>query len=67
MAKKTFIVGHPKQFLKVDGKLKHVVKGTEVTMDEKHAASLVKQGKLLVKGSGKKVDIETEDKKEVVE
>jgi hypothetical protein len=64
MAKKTFIVGHPNQYLKVDGKLARVKKGTEVTMEEKHAASLVKQGKLLVKGQNKAVDVGGETKPE---
>jgi len=61
MAKKQFIVGHPNQYLKVDGKLARVKKGTEVTMEEKHAASLVKQGKLLVKGEGKKVNVGSDE------
>ena len=67
MAKKTFVVTHPKLYLKVEDekgnkKLALIAKGTEVTMDAKKAASLVKQGKILVKGSGKKVTIEDEDK-----
>jgi len=60
MAKKTFIVAHPKQFLKVDGKLAHVKKDSEIVMEEKHAASLVKQGKLLVKGAKPKVEVGSE-------
>jgi len=57
MAKKTFVVTHPKLSMKVDGKLKHVKPGTEFSMDEKNAASLLKQGKILVKGQGKKVEV----------
>lgn len=57
MAKKTFIVTHPKLYMKVKGRLTHVETGTEVSLDEKHVESLLKQGKVLVKGQGKKVDI----------
>lgn len=64
MAKKTFIVTHPNLYMRVKGKLAHVKKDTELSMDEKHAESLIAQGKVLVKGQGKKVDIETEDNSE---
>lgn len=65
MANKTFIITHPKLFLKVETevngkkvkKLTRMAKGAEVKMDAKSAASLVKQGKLLVKGSEKAVTI----------
>lgn len=57
MAKKMFIVGHPNLYLKVDGKLDRVKKDSEVSMEPKAAASLVKQGKLLVKGQAKAVDV----------
>lgn len=57
MAKKTFIVTHPKLYMKVKGKLAHVETGTEVSLDEKYAESLLKQKKVLVKGQGKKVDV----------
>lgn len=57
MTKKTFVVTHPKLYMKVEGKLAHIENGTEVSLDEKHAASLLKQGKVLVKGQGKKVDV----------
>lgn len=72
MAKKTFVVTHPKLYLKVEDekgnkKLALIAKGTEVTMDAKKAESLVKQGKILVKGSGKKVTINDEDKKDKTE
>lgn len=53
MAKKTFIVNHPKQYLRVNGKLQAVKLGSEVSMEEKHAESLCKQGKLLAKGKAK--------------
>lgn len=52
MAKKTFIVAHPKLHLAVEAegkrKLVHVAKGTEYTCEEKHVESLVSQGKLVV-------------------
>jgi len=57
MAKKLFVVAHPKLTLKVDGKMKRMVKDSEITMDEKHAQSLLKQGKLLVKGENKPVTV----------
>jgi hypothetical protein len=57
MAKKTFVVTHPKLYLKVDGKLKQIKPGTELSMDAKSAASLLKQGKILEKGQEKKVEI----------
>ena len=57
MAKKTFIVTHPKLYMKVGGKLAHIETGTEVEMEEKQAASLLKQGKVLVTGQGKKVEL----------
>lgn len=60
MAKKTFVVTHPKLYMRVDGKMTQVENGTEVSMDAKSAASLLKQGKILAKGSGKKVNIEDE-------
>jgi len=61
MVKKTFIVTHPKLYMMVKGKLAHVEKGTELSMDEKHAQSLIDQGKVLVKGQGKKVDVGSEE------
>lgn len=63
MAKKTFVVTHPKLYMKVKGKLAHVEKGTEVSMEETDAKSLVHQGKILVKGEGKKVTIESKTEK----
>ena len=57
MAKRAFVVTHPKLYMKVEGKLAHVETGTEVSLDEKHAESLLKQGKVLVKGEGKKVEV----------
>ena len=57
MAKKTFIVAHPKHYMKVKGKMINIEKGTEVTMEEKDAKSLVKQGKLLAVGAKKKVAV----------
>lgn len=57
MANRSFVVTHPKLYMKVEGKLAHVEKGTEVSLEEKHAASLLKQGKVLVKGEGKKVEV----------
>lgn len=58
MAKKTFVVTHPKLYLKVKGKLALIPKDSELSMEPKAAASLIKQGKILVKGEGKKVQIE---------
>tara|TARA_R110002051_G_scaffold324424_2_gene421619 strand:+ start:20517 stop:20699 length:183 start_codon:yes stop_codon:yes gene_type:complete len=58
MAKKTFIVTHPKLYMKVDGKLAHIETGTELSMEENSAKSLLTQGKILVKASGKKVNVE---------
>lgn len=57
MAKKTFVVTHPKHYMKVKGKMIHIEKGTEITLEEKAAESLVKQGKILVTGSRKKVSV----------
>jgi len=57
MAKKTFIVAHPKHYMKVKGKMIHVEKGTEITLEEKDAKSLVKQEKILVSGSKKKLAV----------
>ena len=57
MAKKVFVVTHPKLYLKVDGKLAQIKPGTELTMEAKSAQSLLKQGKILEKGQGKKVEI----------
>lgn len=57
MAKKTFIVAHPKLTLKSDGRMTRMVKGSEIIMEEKHAASLVKQGKLFIRGQEKPVSI----------
>lgn len=67
MTKKTFVVTHPKLYLKVDGKLALIAKGTEVKMDAKSASSLVKQGKILEKGSGKKVTIDDVDENENID
>ena len=63
MAKKTFVVTHPKLYMKVKGKLSHVEIGTEVSMEEKHAKSLLDQDKILVKGQGKKVSIDDDTDK----
>jgi len=63
MAKKTFVVTHPKLYMKVKGRLAHVEKGTEVSLDEKHAESLLKQGKVLVQGKNKTVDVGGSEKK----
>lgn len=57
MAKRMFIVTHPKLCLKVDGKMKRIPVGTKINMESKHADSLVKQGKLLVKGEKKPLDV----------
>lgn len=62
MSKKTFVVTHPNLYMKVDGKLKRVSKDDEISMEERHAKSLVKQGKILAKGQTKKLDVGTEDK-----
>ncbi len=53
MAKKQFVVAHPNLHLSVDGKLQHVKKGTEYTCEEKHAATLVKSGKLVLASKSK--------------
>jgi len=63
MAKKTFVVAHPKLYLKVDGKLSHVEKGTEYTCEEKHAEDLLKKGKLVTAAEAKKAKPEKEAKK----
>ncbi len=57
MSKKTFIVNHPNQYLSVKGKLVKMKKGAEINMEDRHAESLVKQGKLLVKGQEEAVDV----------
>ncbi len=57
MAKKTFIVAHPKLMLSVNGKLEQMELGAPVSMEAKNAASLVKQGKLLAQGSKEAVDV----------
>jgi len=61
MAKKIFVVTHPKLYMKIDGKMESVAVGTEFPMDEKKASSLLKQGKILVKGQGKKVEVGTKE------
>jgi len=58
MAKKTFIVAHPKHYMKVKGKMTHIETGVEITMEEKDAKSLVKQGKILAVGVKKKVTVD---------
>ncbi len=64
MAKKTFIVAHPKLCLKVEGskKMARMEKGSEITLEEKDAKSLVKQGKILAVGVKKKVAVGTKPK-----
>jgi len=57
-----FIVAHPKLYMNVDGKMAHVSKGTELAMDDKDAKSLLSKGKILAKGSGKKVDVGSKKK-----
>lgn len=65
MTKKIFIVAHPKLMLSAKGKLVQMEKGAEVELDAKHAASLVKQGKLLTKGEAKALSVgKKESKKE---
>ena len=58
MAKKTYIVKHPKLALKPDGekKARNFSTGDEVTLDEKHATSLLASGKLAEKGAPKEAD-----------
>ena len=51
---KTFTVTHPKLYMKVDGKMKHILPDTEI---KKHGESLRKQGKVLVKGENKSVNV----------
>jgi len=63
MAKKTFIVAHPKLMLSSEGKLVQMEKGAEVEMEAKHAASLVKQGKLLTQGEAKALSVGKPSKK----
>ncbi len=60
MAIKTYIVSHPKLYLRVKGKLQPVEIDTEVSMEAKSAESLLKQGKLTIKGAGKTVDINSD-------
>jgi hypothetical protein len=62
MAKKTFVVTHPNLYLKVDGKLKRIKKDSELLMEPKNAASLVKQGKILAKGQSKAVEVGSKEK-----
>ena len=64
MAKKTFVVTHPNLYLKVDGKLKRIKPGSELSMDPKNAESLVKQKKILVKGQAKAVEVGDKEKAE---
>lgn len=61
MAKKIFIVTHPKLYMKVKGKTVLMPKDTELSMEPKDAKSLIKQGKILVKGEGKKVEVGTKE------
>lgn len=64
MSKKQFVVAHPKLYLKVEGKMACVEKGTEISLDEKQSASLLKQKKILVKGSGQTANISDKAKEE---
>ena len=59
MANKKFVVTHPKLYMKdaKTGKMAHIEKGTEISIDAGHAKSLEKQGKILVVGAGKKVNV----------
>lgn len=59
MAKKTYVVSHPKLCLKVkldgqkEAKLQKVPAGTEVSLEEAVAKNLVKNGKLTAKSTKK--------------
>jgi hypothetical protein len=57
MAKKKFIVTHPKLYMKVEGKLAHVETDTEIQLEEKEAKSLLIQGKILAVGTKKTVKV----------
>lgn len=57
MSKATHVVVHPKQYLSVGGKLKHVPKGTEVTLSAKQGERLAKRGRVLAVGQNKAVDL----------
>ncbi len=57
MAKKKFVVVHPKHYMRVDGKMAHIETGAEISMEEKDAKSLLKQGKILAVGASKKVNV----------
>lgn len=59
MAKKVFIVTHPKLSMKLEGskKMARIEQGSEITLEEKDAKSLVKQGKILALGARKKVKV----------
>ena len=66
MAKKTYIVTHPKLYLKAEGgKLAQASKGTEVTLEEKDAKSLLAKNRLKLKtGVKKDVKVESESASE---
>ena len=59
MAKKTYVVTHPKLYMKQkdSNALEHVALQTELTIEVEDAASLEEQGKIELKGQGKKVEI----------
>lgn len=58
MAKKTFVVTHGSLYLAVGGKLQQVDKGTEITLDEEAAKSLLNQKKIISKADIKKVKVD---------
>lgn len=63
----TFIVTHPRLYLKtdIDGKLKmvHAVEGSEVELTNSEAKSLIKKKRLVLKVANKPKVAQKEDKK----
>ena len=57
MAKKKFVVTHPKLYMKVDGRMAHIETGAEISLEEKEAKSLETQGKILAVGAKKTVKV----------
>lgn len=62
--KATHVIAHKKQYLMVDGKLTHVPKGTEVTLDLKAAKSLEGKGRVLKIGDSKSIDLTKGDEED---
>jgi hypothetical protein len=62
----THVVVHNRLYLGVGGKLQHVPAGTEISLTDNQAKSLMKQGKVRKIGSAKQVKVEpvTEEKAE---